>query len=215
MIGALVLVGLCGVGFWWLQSKMTEKLGFMVGYAMGDPGEETIQMHVIVSMPMVNTEGRRRTKDGRLTTWEEWIEEHFDLRDDAGRKVPLAREAWSSLISQQQASNPEFFMRAELRKGVNYIFDYIPIRDDWFRYRHNFTAPADSQPLVRATFEPAEILPVERSADPAAIVRALPSATVVSRSSSQFSVFSFQGRSGRAWQRPEFRGRLRRPEPGP
>lgn len=104
--------------------------GFLVGYALGNPHDGQLEIHVVVSIPMIRNEGLGSVAlaDGTrsMQTWDEWIAQHFRVTDESGRTVILRRAGFSSLITDQQANNPEFYLEGKVRAGATYIFDYIP-----------------------------------------------------------------------------------------
>ena len=54
------------------------------------------------------------------------------------------------------AGAPKFCLTAELKKGADYTFDFIPIVAESKRYRYAFTAPSEPQAPWRLTFAPVE-----------------------------------------------------------
>ena len=157
VIVSVILIGACCFGGWYLYRQATEDPGLPISLAFGNLNEGEVELHVVVSIGMVATEGLRALvlSDGAPSrqTWDEWIAEHFDLHDDSGQRVQLRRDGHSSLISDQQAHNPEFYLVGKLLVGVNYTFDYIPRRDWNIHHRQRFTAPAEDRPFQRLYFE--------------------------------------------------------------
>ncbi len=151
----LVLIGVAVVvGFIWSASRMSADPGRTIALVFGVPDEETIEIHAAVAPGMVAAEGPRMDRNGNVL-WDEWIAEHFDLRDEAGDKVPMHRRNFSDLIpANKVVGTPEFYVAAKLRIGGRYTFDYIPLVRVGKRYRHTFTAPEDDTSVKRPNFGP-------------------------------------------------------------
>jgi hypothetical protein len=154
VIWSVVIFVACGAGAWWLNSIWSKERGFLLGFAYGQTEFDGFELHVIVAMPMVNIEGPRLDERTAAVLWDEWVEQHFDLRDDADNSLKLVRAgSFSSLIPDEKAGNPEFFLKAEVTPGVTYTLDYKPERAVPKRYRHTFTALTEGQPLQRLYFK--------------------------------------------------------------
>ncbi len=153
------LVGLGVVGFlgclgvWWLSVEAMSDQGFSIAMAHGHPADDGIQLHMVVDMGMTRREGPRQDKDGNIL-WDEWVEKHFELHEASGQRVEMHRLGQSMLIPANKVPGAqEFYLKAALRPGVNYTFDYLPKRAEPNRYRYTFSAPADTTPMKRHTFE--------------------------------------------------------------
>ena len=154
----LGIVGLVGVGLvYWVASWSTSDPGIAIAHAFGNPAEDTIELHVAVYMGP-RTEPPRIDPDlSDLQLWQEWLDEHYQLRDDAGTTVEIERIGHSLLMPAHKVGGaPEFFLKAGLRQGTEYTFDFTPRRAEPNRYRYTFIAPAEGEGIKRKTFEPVE-----------------------------------------------------------
>jgi hypothetical protein len=151
VVGLVIVVG-CVAGGWYLLGRASEDPGFPMGIAFGNPHDGTIELHLVVELGMVRTEGLKAHPAGGLETWDDWIADHFDLRDSAGTKLQLTKDGWSDVIGQDQAKNPEFFLKGKLKAGESYTLKYIPRRAGLVKHRHSFTAPATAQKFQRVFF---------------------------------------------------------------
>jgi hypothetical protein len=154
--GAFMLFGLAAVlAVFFAKHHLSKEEGRPIGIAFGNPnsGQNSVELHVVVSMGMPRIQEPRLGPTGGLQ-WFEWIDEHFDLRDPSGAKVPMKKMGFSNLINDRQAMTPEFFIGATLTPGVKYRFDYIPVLGEPLRYRHEFVAPAGKTDFVREDFRP-------------------------------------------------------------
>jgi len=157
MKGLVILVVLAivalVVGAWVMNSQYGGEPPVLVGLAFGNPSTENVEMHVVVGM------GYERPRRDPLTgaqLWDEWFDEHYDLRADSGERVSLRRANNSPFITERDAGYPEFFLIAVLRQGVNYTFDFTPRVAEGTPHRFTFTAPSESVPFARRRFEPVE-----------------------------------------------------------
>ena len=148
IIGTLV----CFAGLMWIDHERSKDPGYLIGFTLGNPQDGVVELHMVVSMGMTRTE-ERRLASGEAGSWDQWIRDHFELRDDSAQTVGLVLLAHSSLISERQAHNPEFFLKVKLQAGGTYTLDYIPRRAESKRYRHAFTVPAAGQPFKRVYFD--------------------------------------------------------------
>lgn len=153
MIGAAVILMLAGLGYWLLQREWTKDRGHQIGYALGNPNNGDVELHVVVSRQMTLIQGPRPTPGGGSQSWVDWVKEHFDLRDAAGQQIPMSRCGTSTVINEREAFNPEFYVWAHVRAGTTYTLDYIPTFGGSKRYRHTFTVPPEGQKFERIYFE--------------------------------------------------------------
>ncbi len=153
IIGGVILV-LCGIGFVWLDHEWHKDHGVVIGMAAGNPQEGELELHIVVSMGMVTADIVPAGGRGGALLWDQWISDHFSLRDAAGKNVTFAREGHSTLISDQKAFNPEFFLRARVKAGQTYTLDYTPVAGEPRRCRNTFTVPPEGLPFQRAQFDP-------------------------------------------------------------
>ncbi|HEY3244187.1 MAG TPA: hypothetical protein VGM03_12645 [Phycisphaerae bacterium] len=151
LITVLIIVGAVGGGFYLLLAKVNQDPGYAIPVAFGAPAGGEVEMNVAVSMLMPRREEPKLGRAGLL--WDEWVGDHFDLRDAAGTKLPLKRSDFSQLMTERQAGGtPEFFLITKLRPGQSYTFDYIPVMPAP-RYRYAFTAPSAAKKAEWLTFK--------------------------------------------------------------
>lgn len=159
MKGYRALIGLAViavVGFWFTTRAMTKEGGRSVLVAFGNVVEDTIEIHTGVEMGMVRREGPRLDRQAN-PLWEEWVQEHWKVRDATGAELPIERIGQTLLIDVNKVPGaPEFFLKIKLQRGKQYTFDYIPARAESKCYRWTFTAPDSQKPMHRPTWEPAE-----------------------------------------------------------
>lgn len=65
--------------------------------AFGVPHRDEIQLHVAVP-PMVSERDPPQLNKYFVQLWEDWVEEHFQLVDESGKKIDLSRIGASGLI---------------------------------------------------------------------------------------------------------------------
>jgi hypothetical protein len=119
--------------------------------------EESTQIDVLVTLAMPRREGPRVDRVTGAVYWQEWVDEHFDIRDPDGEKVLLRRSHFSRLITERDArTTPEFYLTGKLRPDVDYTFDYIPFRAGNLKYHYEFTAPNVETRTRRQLFDPVE-----------------------------------------------------------
>ena len=126
---------------------------FRSAVAYAAVGDETLEMQIGVP-PLTPLADPPDYNERSIPKWDEWNERHFQLRDDAGKIIPLRRMGTSALfIGEVAAGVPEFVLCADLKKGANYSCDFIPIVAKGKKYRYSFTVPAEPQKVGRKTFE--------------------------------------------------------------
>jgi hypothetical protein len=152
LVTAAVILVACTVGYYWLHHYWSQDQGHLIGVALGNPRDGKVELHVVVSRGMVRAQAPPVAGRGGAILWDQWTRDHFDLRDSAGKAVEMTRMGHSTLISDQKACNPEFFLQAWLRAGERYTLDYVPVSTDPQRYRHPFTVPPEGRPFERAHF---------------------------------------------------------------
>ena len=157
MKGIIALIVLLGIGFFFwsvfLGGETLRDPGRPLAIAFGAPRGDVMQMHLGVS-PMIPRADPPGTARGRVL-WKEWTAEHFQLRDDSGKVVPLRRMVTSGLLlGKKLGGAPEFVLWAELKKGGKYTFDFVPVAAKSKRYRHSFTVPSEPREVGRRTFNP-------------------------------------------------------------
>lgn len=154
LIGLAIIGVLACLGMWWVMSEFYKDQGVPVALAMGNPKDGTVEFHAVVAMGMSSTERPRMTLKGGLL-WDEWVDEHFDLRDASGERVPLRFRISSGLIPDHKTGGtPEGYVIGRVKSGVQHDFDYIPRRNESQRYRYTFTAADGDVPMKRVTIKP-------------------------------------------------------------
>ena len=152
---ALVFVVAVVAAGWWAVQNITSDDSFSVQIAFGVPHEGKIELYAIASMGMTAIEAPRMAPNGKLR-WDEWVEEHFDLRTASGSRLLLSMRSSCDVIKPAQVTGtPEGYLFAKVDQGVNYQFDYKPKRAEAKRYRHVFTAPTGDVKVSRKRMEPA------------------------------------------------------------
>ena len=155
LIWLVAIGGLGLIAFFWMSSVMTGDQGIGITLAYGNIQGDLIEVNAAVDMGITRREGPRIDPNrSEQELWEEWLTEHFDLRDDSGARVELKRVGQSLLMDvMKMPGAPDFFLTAKLRTRVQYSFDYIPRRAESARYRYTFVAPAEKTGMKRRTFE--------------------------------------------------------------
>jgi hypothetical protein len=154
VVWTLVGTALCFVGLVWLNRARSKDPGYLIGFALGNPSGDSVELHVVVSAGMTGGDNSGAGGAGDTAAVEQWINHHFVLRDSSGQAMPLRQIAASSLISERQAHDPAFYLVAKLRPGTTGTLDYIPSVTASKRYRHTFPVPPDSTPFQRVYFKP-------------------------------------------------------------
>jgi len=151
---AITLAIVAGLAHTLILKKMYADHGHDILIAFGAPSGETIQMHTAVKYRMVMRDPVQQDDQGRFL-WNEWIEAHFRLRDESGKRLGLRRSGSSSLVEKSRAAAAaDFFLITSLTKGQNYTMDFIPEMDKPQVYRHTFSAPHDAKDVWHEKFLP-------------------------------------------------------------
>jgi len=151
----IIFLCICAfIGSMLLTREVMRDPGVPLAVAYGMPGDDTIQIHVGVP-PLVPVADPLDNNIEDASSWEEWVDLHFQLSDVAGNRIPLTRIGTSGLMLDEKAAGaPEFVLWAEVKKGERYLLDFVPIRAEGKRYRLSFTAPLESKKVGRPAFEP-------------------------------------------------------------
>ncbi len=152
LIALLVVAGLA-VGGWYIYSRSNEDPGFALGMAIGNARNGEAEMHLVVELGMVRVEGLKPHPAGGFETWDEWVIDHFKLRDSSGKDVQLRKTGWSDVIGQAPASNPEFYLVGKVKVGGIYTLTYIPRREGLVKHTHSFTITEAGQKFQRVFFK--------------------------------------------------------------
>jgi len=156
MKGIFGLVGLLCVGVFVMNvmfhREVTKDQGQQIAIAFGIPNGDRIQVHLGVA-PMVPVRDPLDADKEHPLTEMEWLEKHYQLYDSNGESVQLLRMGTSGLmIGEKAAGVPEFVVWAEVKKGEDYTFDFVPILKEGTTYRWKFTAPMEEKKVGRPTF---------------------------------------------------------------
>jgi len=154
-MGFLVVVLAIGAGVWYSTRQMTSDPGQVVGLVFGNETDQSIEMHLVVTMIMSRVEGPRVKIANTviIQSWDGWITDHFQLTDPEGQAVTLRRQQNSNLMKGTRGT-PDFFLAADLTPETQYTLEYVPRVADGNRYRYTFTAPTELTAFKRYTFEP-------------------------------------------------------------
>jgi len=153
LFGGGLLAALAFVIWYAIGSKMSEDAGEAVPIAFAAPSKDVVMVEIAVSMFSYKNDGPRQI-NGRFQTKDEWVKDHFELKDASGNAVPLRRAEFAKALPSNVAGTPEFYLQADLKPGGSYAFDFIPYVDAGQRYRHQFTAPTDKFEADRVLFKP-------------------------------------------------------------
>jgi hypothetical protein len=140
-----------GICWYILMIQTNRDPGHLVPIAIGNATPESIDINFAVSLLMPRIEGPVLRHN--VIQWDEWVQSHFDLRDDAGTKLTLSPSNLSQRMTDATAGTPEFFLVGNLKPGKAYTLDYIPRLAEGVPYSYTFTAPAEAKPGERFTFE--------------------------------------------------------------
>lgn len=155
---ALFAIGLlCFLAFilYFAVSRETaQDPGRMIPIGLGNATPTSVDLHLAVGIGMPRRDGPKLVHG--VIQWDKWVEEHFELRDASGTRVPFRRNNFSRIIPEPTAGTPEFFLHATLKPGTTYTIDYIPVAGDPTRYRYKLTAPSENTGPERVVFAPVE-----------------------------------------------------------
>jgi len=153
-IGGLGLLLFLVVTVYWLSASSGggQDAAIPLQIAFGNLGPKGVEMHVVIGVVMANLD--RIRKDGSTPTWEEWVADHFELKDAANNVLKLERRNNSSLIQQREVvGTQEFFLVTTLKSGQPYVFDYIPEAAKPGRVRYPFSAPTSAAKVRMVDFQ--------------------------------------------------------------
>ena len=153
IVGTVLLGVVAGCVYTFFLGKLFEDRGHQIPVAFGVPDGSTIQMHVAISPSRVRRDAPQIDNKGRVL-WREWVEAHFTLSDESGKKQELQRAGMSGLMIDAKATgSPDCYLIATLTQGTEYTFEYTPVVAEPDRYRHVFTAPAEPQEVWHRQFD--------------------------------------------------------------
>ncbi|MCH8250882.1 MAG: hypothetical protein IID36_00365 [Planctomycetes bacterium] len=151
VIGLLIAMGaIYATGEWAFQDS-----GHLIAFACGNPSGDTVELQVAIPYRMTRLDPPRLDpQTGRFVRWSQWIEEHFELNDAAGNRIPLRRSNFANLIPQRKVGTPDFYLSGSLPADSSFSFDYLPIGiAQSKRYRYEFSITEEGRPFERVAFE--------------------------------------------------------------
>ena len=155
LIAIVVLVGAVIAGGYAL-SKSAAGEGKLIAIAFGIAVEGEIEMHAIISSGMMTLDPPKMSVRGK-TLWQEWVDDHFAMFDDAGGTLPLKYKGSTDIMTDLELRGfQQGFVVAHLKQGIDYTMEYRPEAANGGRYRHSFTAPTDKVSLTRPLFKPVQ-----------------------------------------------------------
>ena len=86
-----VVLALGALSYYWLTTYLIGKdHGHLIAYAVGSPGGDILEINVVIPFIMTRLDPPKLKPNGHFQTWNEWLEEHFELRDDMRVALDLA-----------------------------------------------------------------------------------------------------------------------------
>ena len=128
-----------------LLREVTRDQGKNLLMAYSEEGSDKMLVHLAVSIGMYRKDPPRFSSRGEPLN-REWVDDHFQLYDASGKRVPIEKWGSDSLIDKSRASlAPELYLVAILDKGKEYVYEYVPVLSKPEKYRHEFSAPPAGQ----------------------------------------------------------------------
>ena len=150
LLGFIAVVAF--VGSMALSREVVRDQGRLLPIAFGVSRDGAMQMHLGVPA-LVPVADPPELNARRTPQWNQWIKEHFQLRDELGTGLRLRKKGTSGLmVGGTAAGDPPFVVWAELTKGGKYTCDYVPIVGDGRRYRYSFVVPREPGKVKRRRF---------------------------------------------------------------
>lgn len=158
LVVGVILVGIMVGAQMFLLREINRDHGrdVLVAYDGAFDGNKIV-MHLSVPVGVVVKDPMIEDEEGNKMTRQEWVDLHYILYDSNGVRLPLQVGGSSALLSKSRASiAAEFFLFADLERGGEYVFDFVPIIGEANTYRYEFTAPTGSRDSYHAKFLPFE-----------------------------------------------------------
>ena len=154
IVGIILILGVCAFFLSrYLTGEVMGDQGQPLAVAWGAATTDTLEMQIGVP-PLIPLADPPEFNARNTPKWEEWIEKHFQMRDESGNVIRLRSIGTSALfVGEVAAGVPEFVLCADLKQGAKYSCDFVPILAKGKRYRYSFTIPTESQKVGRRTFE--------------------------------------------------------------
>lgn len=149
VFGILVLVGSL-----YMQAKLFSDQGVSIQIAFEAVDDRRVELNLVLPVTFPAVDPPRMNDKGKIT-WEDWIADHFQLYDAGDTVVPLKRSNHCKIIPRHKiVGTEEFFLKAMLEPGLDYVFEYVPKLSKKKRYRYAFTSPAMNTEVQMCAFEP-------------------------------------------------------------
>jgi len=155
IIGLIFLVILAGLSIWVFIAMQGDD-SRMIGYALGNETEQTVDIHIEVTQMMEGEDTwPYANPDSGQVRWPEWAEAHYVITDPQGAPVRFTTNRTSNLVSEADHRGfTVLFIKGTLQKGVPYTFTYIPVVGEPQQWRHTFTPTPANLGRQRVTFKP-------------------------------------------------------------
>jgi len=154
VVGLIIFLCICAFfASMLLTREAMSEPGIPLAVAYGMPHDDMIQIHVGIP-PLVPVADPLDNNIKDFSSWDEWVDLHFQLFDADGERIPLSRMGTSGLMLDDRiAGAPEFVIWAELKRGEPYHMDFMPVRKEGKLYRLEFTAPLEPKKVGRPAFQ--------------------------------------------------------------
>ena len=153
LVVLFVLALVAIIGYFQFMKSMDSDSQVLVSSAFGNSDKGTCEIHVVVQPLTVKTDPPRADLSTGFVYWDEWLDAHYNLTEDGGKRVKFERAQWSPVISDKEAGGaPEFYLKGKVKQGANYTFEFTPLKDGPRKYRRTFTAPNGDQKMSRDIF---------------------------------------------------------------
>ncbi len=152
----VVLIGFLTLCFYFIFASMAPDDSRMIALAFGNSTEDTVEMHVELSMSMARADNLPYLDDAGSMDWSRWANDHYVVVDETGQQATFAKRMKSNLVSEMQTRGyDDGFLVCTLNKGVNYTFTYTPVIGEPDSFVYEFTAPTEDAGRKRVSFQPA------------------------------------------------------------
>lgn len=144
-VSALGLLATFAFGIWFVTKDMKPKdeQDQLIGFGFGPAANGNVPMQLAVTFGMMNADPPQPDSGG-FTDHFLWIDEHFELLDANGQRLPWQRKGTSELVQGVDASIAECFIGTQLQAGQTYTFTYTSNVADGFKYRCEIIPPNDT-----------------------------------------------------------------------
>ncbi len=154
VFGIIIVFGIIAfVANAFLSREAMRDQGRPIAVAWGAPTPTTLEMQIGVA-PLVVLNDPPEVNEKGVQRWNEWVPNHYQLREENGPDVPLRKIGTSALMLGEKAAGvPEFVLCADLKKGGKHVCDFIPVVAEGKRYRYSFVVPNEPPKVGRELFE--------------------------------------------------------------